>query len=298
MSGNGGPHRWLEALMQRATNRPMRAAFAAIVLALVYLSAGGAADAALTKTQLGSIGITPPPHAAILLDAKVTREDGTVATLGQILANRPALLIFADYTCQTLCGPAVAFAASALEKTTLQPARDYALIVVGLDPKDSIADARAMKAAQVGDPRVAAATTFVAADAATVARLTAALGYRYSYDKDTDQFAHPAAAFVLKRNGELSRALSALAFSANDLQLALVEAGEGRTGSLADHVRLLCYGFDPAAGVYNVSIGRALTLLGIASVLAIAGAIALMTLWPPRRTPPARVDPAPAAEEI
>jgi len=33
-----------------------------------------------------------------------------------------------------------------------------------------------------------------------------------------------------------------------DLRLALVEAGHGRVGTFADHLRLLCYGFDPPAG--------------------------------------------------
>ncbi len=46
-----------------------------------------------------------------------------------------AVLVFADYTCRTLCGPILAFAAGALENTGLTPGRDYHLIVVGIDPK-------------------------------------------------------------------------------------------------------------------------------------------------------------------
>jgi len=272
-------------------------AIRALIAGLLALIFGcGEASAALTKRDLNAVGVEPPARASAPLDTQFKTEDARAVTLRDLIAQHPGTaLIFADYTCHTLCGPTIAFAAGALQRATLRPGRDYGLIVVGLDPKDSIADARAMKAAQVADPRLAAATTFLTGDAATVQRLTAALGYRYVYDSNADQFAHPAAVFVLKQDGALSRVLSALAFSANDLQLALVEAGNGRAGTFTDRVRLLCYGFDPAAGVYNVSIGRALMLLGAGTVLVLGGAILLMILWP--RRPTARQLAAPEAAE-
>jgi protein SCO1/2 len=55
----------------------------------------------------------------------------------------------------------------------------------------------------------------------------------------------------------------------------LVEASVGRIGSFTDHIRLMCYGFDPASGVYTVMAGRllagaaALTLMGLFLLIAI-----------------------------
>ena len=75
-----------------------------------------------------------------------------------------AILIMADYTCRALCGPVLALTAASLERSGLQAGSDYRLVAVGLDPKDTAADARAMKAAQLGaDGPLASAATSSAA---------------------------------------------------------------------------------------------------------------------------------------
>ena len=56
---------------------------------------------------------------------------------------------------------------------------------------------------------------------------------------------------MLTADGRVARALSSLALNPRDLRLALVEAGEGRIGGLADRITLLCSGFDPVHGVYT-----------------------------------------------
>ncbi len=81
-----------------------------------------------------------------------------------------------------------------------------------------------------------------------VAAVTRALGYAYAYDGETDSYAHRAGALVLAGTARVARALSPLAMTARDRRLALVEAGEGRVGSLSDRLVLLCYGYDPQTG--------------------------------------------------
>jgi protein SCO1/2 len=58
------------------------------------------------------------------------------------------------------------------------------------------------------------------------------------------------------------------------LQLGLVEASRGRLGSLADHLLLLCYGYDPTTGKYGLLIMSFVRTASVAMVLAIAGFIA------------------------
>ena len=74
------------------------------------------------------------------------------------------------------------------------------------------------------------------------------------YDAEHDQFAHPAAAYVLTKDGRIARVLSGLGLSGGDLRLALVEAGQGHVGTLLDQITLRCFGFDPARGIYTASI--------------------------------------------
>jgi protein SCO1/2 len=214
----------------------------------------------------------------------VTDGRGYVRDL-RTLISRPTVLVFADYTCTNLCGPVVAFVASALVRSGLA-ADQYRMIVVGLDPKDGAADANRMRHDYLGDDAALnEATRFAIADQATVRRLTAALGYRYAYDKDHDQFIHPAAAFVLGSDGRVVRVLTGLGLSGSDMRLALVEASAGgRIGSFSDHVRLICSGFDPTQGAYNLIVSRLLAVTGIATVLTLGGLVGVLMLVSRRRT--------------
>ena len=79
-----------------------------------------------------------PPGAALPMTLNFLDERGRQTTLAQAIGGVPAIVIFADYTCHTLCGPILEFAAAGLAKSGLRPGADYRVVVIGLDPKDSI----------------------------------------------------------------------------------------------------------------------------------------------------------------
>jgi protein SCO1/2 len=251
-----------------------------VIATVACIALPAQACAALTSTALRNVDVAPPPGARVPLSATLTDDAGSRRTLGEALGGRPAVLILADYTCRTLCGPIVTIAANALAQSGLKPAADFRLIVIGLDPKDHPEDARAMKHNQIGNDAILGASSFLTGDEDTVRRITSALGYRYAYDSAEDQFAHPAAVFVLAADGRLARALSGLGLDGADVRLALVEAGHGRVGTFADHVRLLCYGFDPAAGTYTLAIRRWLAVAGGFTVIMLAGGLLLLSRRP------------------
>jgi protein SCO1/2 len=250
-----------------------------IVAALLVLliAAGADAQAGTTQTVLDDLAVQPGPDAALPLGLQFLDESAQLRTLGDVLAGKPAILIFADYTCRTLCGPILTFVAAGLERSGLATDAEYGLIVVGLDPKDDPESARAMKAARIGSGTpLAARTVMLTGEEAAIRAVTAALGYRYAYDAEHDQFAHPAAAFVANAAGRVTRVLSGLALDGPTLRMALVEVGEGRVGSLGDRLRLLCYGFDPVHGVYTEKVTLWLELAAIFTLLSLAGAIVVM----------------------
>lgn len=242
------------------------------------------AAARVTTAEYREVGVADPAHASLPLSASVIDSDGRSRSLKDFIAH-PTVLVFADYTCRTLCGPILAFVASALEQSGLRPGEQFQLLVVGLDPRDSRQDAASMRARYLpaGSP-LDRATSLVRADGATIKVLTAALGYRYRYDQDDDMYIHPAAAYVVQTNGRVSRVLTGVGISAPDLRLALVEAGEGKIGTLRDRIQLLCSGFDPAHGTYSLIIARVLAIAAGLTLLTLAGGIALLLLAGRRRT--------------
>lgn len=236
------------------------------------------ARASLTAAVLHQIGVEAPAEARVPIAVQLRDDAGGLRTLQQVIGGHPAIMIFADYTCQSLCGAVLTMAAMGLRQSGLRPDADFRLIVVGLDPKDGASEARAMKRAQV-DESLLGASTFLLADTGTK-QIADAVGYRYAYDSENDQFAHPAAAFVLAADGRVVRILSGLALDPGSLRLALVEAGAGRVGTFADHVRLLCYGFDPAAGTYTAAIGRWLAIAAAATLLVLGACFMLLMRAP------------------
>ena len=267
---------------------------AALLLGLAgWATLPGSALARLAQTDLARVGVTPNPEARVPLGLAFTDAERGPTTLGAALGKRAALLLPVDYTCANVCDPMLAMTGAALAASGFQPGRDVSFVLVGLDPRDDVAAARRMLHDEGGGvPRTGipgqglsgqelsgeerAATRALVGAAPAIADLTAALGYRFVVDRDTDSIAHPAAAILLTPEGRVARILSPLALNGRDLRLALIEAGEGRGSTLADRLTLLCYGYDAVRGVYTPLIERILSLAAVATVLAIGLGVLLL----------------------
>ncbi len=110
----------------------------------------GPACARVTPNTYRQIGVTTPVDATLPADATVADEAGQRHRLASLLGH-PTLLVFADYACRTLCGPAVALVVGALEQSGLRPSEQYRMIVIGLDPHATAADAARMRQEHLGE---------------------------------------------------------------------------------------------------------------------------------------------------
>ena len=230
--------------------------------------------AGLTEAQIKQVALSPPSGARVPTALMFRDLDGHNVSLGEAIAGRPTLLLPADFTCKQICGPALSIATTALGETGLQAGRDYSLVVVGIDARDSIDDARRFTSGQVGGPGVSVLTgTGEAIDS-----LMNSIGYRFQRDSADGAIAHPAAYVTLAADGRVSRVLSSLALQPTDLRLALLEAGGGKIGGLAGQIALLCYGFDAVHGIYTRRIVTLLQIGGGLTVAILLSALGLM-LW-------------------
>jgi protein SCO1/2 len=228
------------------------------------------ARAGLTRSDIGAVDASPAPGAGLPRSIRLRDESGTAQPLLQWLDNKPSVWVLADFTCDTLCGPVVSTVANALRQSGLQPGADFHLNVLSFDPRDTAENARDLKQAQVGPGPLGDNTRVLRGDAGDIAALTKAFGFDAAYDRDRGRYAHPAAAFVVTPDGRIARALPGLGLDPANLRLALVDAGEGRIGRWTDHVTLMCYGFDPASGLYTLTVGRLLKATGLATLSCLA----------------------------
>jgi protein SCO1/2 len=253
----------------------MKRAFLAIALALwPELTSAG-----LTEQQIGRVFLEPPPGARVPTSLLFRDVRDNAITIGDAIGGRPTLLIPADFTCKQICGPALSIAASALQQTGLAAGSDYSVVVVGIDPRDGVDEARRFTDGQIGGP---GASVLIGTSEA-VRTLLGAIGYHTELDAGHDAIAHPAAFVTLRADGHLARALSSLALQPTDLRLALLEAGNGSIGGVAGRIALLCYGFDAVHGIYTRRIAAILQIAGAGTLVVLAGAIALMLFRSARR---------------
>ena len=98
--------------------------------------------------------------------------------------------------------------------------------------------------------------------------LAAAVGFRYAFDEEIQQYAHGAGIEVLTPRGVVSKYFYGIEYSPRDIKFGLIEASEERIGTPIDAALLLCYHYDPATGKYGATAIRAVRIGAVATVLA------------------------------
>jgi protein SCO1 len=246
----------------------------------LLLVAGLARGADARPPILRDVGITQRLGQQLPLDALFLDEAGRPVRLGQYFGTRPVVLVLAYYNCPMLCTQVFGGLVSSLRVLSFDAGKDFDVVAVSFDPRDRPADAAAKKApyvASYGRPGAASGWHFLTGSTASIERLTGAVGFRYKYDDSLGQFAHASAITVATPGGRLSRYFYGIEYAPRDLRLALVEASAGSIGTPVDQILLYCFHYDPASGKYGAAIVNIVRLAGIATVLALAGSLGMLS---------------------
>lgn len=221
-------------------------------------------------------------------DVRLTDHLGRAVTLADLLDDeRPVIVVLAYYRCPMLCGLTIGGVATGLAELGWAPGEDFHVVTISFDPRDGPADAeraRTRAIEQLGRDLDDEQWPFWAGDEAEVRRLADALGFHYVYDERTDQYAHPAAVFVLTPGGVLSRVLYGFDYPALDLRMALVEAGDGSVGTIAEQVLITCYRYDPATRRYGFWVLGFLRVGGLLMLIMIGSGLIVLIRRDRRRT--------------
>ena len=226
---------------------------------------------------LGRIGIDQRLNSHVPLDLPFVDESGRTVQLGEFFGKRPVILALVYYECPMLCTQVLNGLVTTLGVMNFEPGREFEVVAVSFNPKEGPGLASQKKANYVeryGRPHTAAGWHFLTGSEDSIGKLTQAIGFRYEYDKDIQQFAHGAGIEVLTPHGMISKYFYGIEFSARDLRLGLIEASEERIGTAIDDFLLLCYHYDPATGKYGAAVLRMVRLAGAAFVVALLSFLA------------------------
>jgi len=196
--------------------------------------------------------------------------------------GKPVVLTLIYFDCPMLCSLVQKGVIKAINESGLRLAEDYYGLTVSFSPKDRVPEARLRQGGYLQTVRNAGGAypahwPFLTGGDTAIRTLAESLGFRYRYDKEAEQYEHPAVSMILGPDGRISRYLYGVEFPARDLRLAVVEASEGKVGTTLDRVILRCFKYDPASRKYHFYVMGALRLG--ASGFALALAALLGFLW-------------------
>jgi len=241
------------------------------VLTVILLIVCGASLQAATTSQLPpslqNIGIEQRLDVTIPLNTIFHDEQGSEVPLGSYFQRRPVLLIPMYYTCPMLCSQVLNGVVAGLRPLSLLPGRDFEIVAFSFNPSETPADAtreRDLYTRRYSTRAGVAGWHFLTGTPASIKALTDAIGFHYRYDSELKIFVHGSGVMILTPQGKISRYFYGVEYEPKDLKLGLVEASNGKIGSLADQILLFCYHYDPTTAKYTTTV---LAILRIAAVL-------------------------------
>ena len=228
---------------------------------------------------LKNVGIQQNLNQPLPLDLTFTDDLGRTVRFGDYFGKKPVILSLVYFNCPMLCAEVLSGLEHSLRMMSLDVGKDFDVITVSFDPKDTPEMAAKKKAEFLKRYKRAGAEQgwhFLVGQQASIDALTKAAGFQYEYDPQTQQFAHATAIMIVTPGGKLAQYYYGVEYPPKDLRLGLVEAGNGKIGNVVDQLLLYCYHYDPEKGKYSATILRVLRLAGLATMLSIGTLIFVM----------------------
>ncbi len=206
-------------------------------------------------SQLKEVGITQTLGTQIPLDLEFQNSTGDTVSLGSLFqSGKPVGLTLNYANCPQLCNLQLDGLLEGLAGLEFSVGRDFQMITVSIDPKDTPDQFNALRNKLLGrydrESAWRGGWEFLTGTEEAIQALAASVGFGYRKVDITGDYAHAAALIILTPDGEVARYLDGVRYESKTLRLSFVESGKGSIGSFLDAAFLTCFDYDPAAGSY------------------------------------------------
>ena len=233
----------------------------------------------LEEDKFSEIGIDQKLDEQLPLDLSFNDEEGRPVALHQFFGEKPVILSLVYYDCPMLCTQVLNGLLSSLQVLSFDVGEEFEVVTVSFDPGETAELAAAKKREYLKRYNRDGAEDgwhFLTGTQDQIDGLTQALGFRYQYDAETDEYIHASGIMVATPKGKLARYFYGIEYAPKDLRLGLVEAADNKIGSPVDQLLLLCYNYDPTTGKYGLVIMNSLRIAGLATLAILAGFVVVM----------------------
>lgn len=183
------------------------------------------------------------------------------------------------YNCPTLCPVVLSGVAESLQQVTFDMGKDYEVLTVSFDPKDTpqlAAQKKKMQLQELRKPGAEKGWHFLTGSEDSIQKLTSAVGFHYKWDPASQQFNHATGIMILTPRGRVSKYFYGVEYNPTDLRLGLIQASNNRIGTVADRVLLFCCRYNTTTGKYDVLVSRVLSLAALLTVVVLGSFVFVM----------------------
>lgn len=201
------------------------------------------------------IGIVEKLGDTIPLDLKFFNEKNDTVTLGSMI-NKPTILSFVYFDCPGLCSPLLDGIADVVSKMDLKIGKDFDIITISFNTKDTPEKARIKKLnfVQKIQEKDRASWFYLTGELGNIQKITEAVGFRY---KPTGlDFAHPSTIIMISPQGKITRYLYGITFLPFDVKMAVVESQKGLVRPTSSKLLDYCFVYDTKSRSYTLQFTR------------------------------------------
>lgn len=217
----------------------------------------------VTPQLIKRVEITQKLNQQIPLNLPFRDSTGKAVKLGDYFGSKPAILVMVYYRCKMLCPEEIDGLVGALMMVKFNPGRDFNVIFVSIDPSETpslAASEKALYLKRYGRPGTADGWHFLTGPKSSIDALAKATGFGFTLvpgpDGKMTQYAHASSAELITPSGKLAQYYLGVQFSPREIQLGLVEASNGKIGSIVDDVLTYCYRYNPLLNRHDLLIAR------------------------------------------
>ena len=261
-------------------NMIQKQCFKALVMLLFLLLVATDSTAASDDEAIAnSAGVDEHLGDKINLTLKVQDHFGDRISMGEhFKEGKPAVFTLNYYSCASLCSVQLNAVLNGLKDMDWVPGDQFKMLTLSIDPEETSSLAAQKRGAYLEElGKQNASWEFMVAKQSVITDIANQVGYRYTYDEQSKQFAHPAVIMILSPDGTISRYLYGVSYSARDLKFALIEASEGKIGTTVDKVILSCFSYDNSTGRYTASAFGLMRLAGVVTMFFLGAMVT--ALW-------------------
>ena len=234
--------------------------------------------------ELDGVGIVQRLDEQVPLGLEFVDHTGKAVVLSDLIdGERPVILTLNYYRCPQLCSLTLNGLVDGLRDVDLDLGTEYNIVTVSINPDEGPAIAaqnRAGYLAALNEEVPESAWPFLTGNQENIEALAKAIGFGYRFDEPSGEFAHTASITFVTPEGRISKYMNDVRFLPRDLRLAVVDASQGKVGSLIDTLLLFnCFQWDPEAGSFVPSAWKIMRLgAGISAIVLFGGIFILFRL--------------------